>query len=371
MFMSSPAETVIYVSTYVVTIFLAQNALFSRTRWPLVSEVYEIAQAPYLSWQVIKTLFKPKSASFSVTSKNEVLMEKYVSPIYKPLLLLFILTAAGVVAAIVRWVYFPQDHNVIAIVGAWAIVNFILTSLSMKSVIEQQQRRNAPRVKTNIRAKTWLYPAGSVQSIQENADISATIIDASTSGIRLVLDIPEANSPTAKRLSSLQPGYEVFIRPEFPDAPELEHDIRAAVQYTTTDNGRPSLGLRFIIDQPVTARIAAAHLIFGNSETWLSAREQVRKGRGVVTGVCYILYKGLVAIPQVVYTLMTEPYNAAQRKKHSVQTTLPIHHFAFGGEFTPPDPNPTPMQADQIAKPKKPSRRNFFGKNIGTPNESF
>ncbi|MCC6006811.1 MAG: UDP-forming cellulose synthase catalytic subunit, partial [Rhodobacteraceae bacterium] len=42
-FVSTFEEVMAYMVSYLIVIFLVQNALFSRVRWPLISEIYEIA----------------------------------------------------------------------------------------------------------------------------------------------------------------------------------------------------------------------------------------------------------------------------------------------------------------------------------------
>ena len=74
---------------------MVQNALFAHVRWPLISEVYEVAQAPYLAIQIFKTILRPRAAKFAVTAKDETLAEDFISPIYLPLLLLFLLMVRG------------------------------------------------------------------------------------------------------------------------------------------------------------------------------------------------------------------------------------------------------------------------------------
>ncbi len=105
------------MTSYMAVNFMIQNALYGRVRWPLISEIYETAQAPYLAAAIFKTVANPRGAKFNVTAKDEVLEEDFISPIFKPLLAIFALTLLGVVAAAVRWVMFPGDHNIIMV---WA-----------------------------------------------------------------------------------------------------------------------------------------------------------------------------------------------------------------------------------------------------------
>ena len=97
-FVASGDEVLAYAISYLVVSFMVQNALFAHVRWPLISEVYEVAQAPYLAIQIFKTILRPRAAKFAVTAKDETLAEDFISPIYLPLLLLFLLMVVGVAA---------------------------------------------------------------------------------------------------------------------------------------------------------------------------------------------------------------------------------------------------------------------------------
>ncbi|NBO21217.1 MAG: cellulose synthase catalytic subunit (UDP-forming), partial [Rhodobacteraceae bacterium] len=91
-----------YTTGYLAVSLLVQNTLFSRDRWPLVSEIYEVAQTPYLLRAVLGAIFNPKSFSFKVTDKSETVDRDYISPIYGPLLATLGLMGAGWAALAVR-----------------------------------------------------------------------------------------------------------------------------------------------------------------------------------------------------------------------------------------------------------------------------
>ncbi|MCE6966944.1 cellulose synthase catalytic subunit (UDP-forming), partial [Cereibacter sphaeroides] len=103
-FVATFEEAMVYTLTYLVVSFLVQNALFSSVRWPLISEIYEVAQTPYLIRATVGALLRPRGFRFQVTAKDETVADSFLSPIYRPLLALFLLMAAGVAAAGLRWV---------------------------------------------------------------------------------------------------------------------------------------------------------------------------------------------------------------------------------------------------------------------------
>lgn len=325
-FVTTFDDAMAYTLGYMAVSLLAQNAIFSRFRWPLISEIYEIAQAPYLAGAIARTLLRPRSAKFNVTAKDETLAEDYISPIYGPLAFLFLLVTAGVVALVVRWIAFPGDRNVLSVVGIWALINFFLVSIALRSVCEKQQRRSAPRVEMQEPASvTW----EGLGDLQLNAEVS----DASTSGARLRLkDLPQ---PGAGRM--VRQGEEILFRPQFPHARHLEREVRGVVRGIFNSGGNTVLGVDFISNQPMAVREAVAFLIFGSSENWLNIRMKSQSGKGLLMGLGYFLALVITSLPRTLGDFLREP---ARRKRASLfanQTRKPVHLMAFGADFDNPE----------------------------------
>ncbi|KPQ18017.1 MAG: UDP-forming cellullose synthase catalytic subunit CelA [Rhodobacteraceae bacterium HLUCCO18] len=338
-FVASGDEVLAYAISYLVVSFMVQNALFAHVRWPLISEVYEVAQAPYLAIQIFKTILRPRAAKFAVTAKDETLAEDFISPIYLPLLLLFLLMVVGVAAAGIRWVAFPGDRGVIAIVGAWAVFNMLLAALALRSVAEKQQRRAVPRVQMEVDAAAWRPNAGG-----KGPELRATIVDASTSGLRLEIPPPPHGSPAAERISDIAQGDEIVLRPRFPDAPDLERDIRATVQIVQTGAEGIAIGVRFVPDQPMTAREAVAYLIFNDSDHWRRRREEQFKARGLIHGLLYVLWLAVTSIPRTFSDFAKEPARRRRKEEFAEESEVPVHLLAFGADF---DPGPPKRSAER------------------------
>ncbi|WP_126975478.1 UDP-forming cellulose synthase catalytic subunit [Frigidibacter oleivorans] len=315
-FVATIQEAAAYTGTYMILSFLTQNAIFSRFRWPLVSEVYEVAQAPYLFRAIVQTFRRPRAARFNVTAKDETLDSDFISPVYGPLLALFGLMLAGVLLAIGRWIAFPGDRAVLQVVGAWAVFNFLLVSLSLRATCEKQQRRASPRIAMQVPAEVTL--AGS-QAVQ------ATIIDASTSGAQVVVPRHLAGAGVAV-------GDMVSFVPRFPDARHLERPVRGVIRSTKEEGGTIALRLLFPPDQPMTAREAVAFLIFGNSDVWEKMREDTRAGVGLTRGLLYIAWLAIRSLPLTFRDYVGEP---ARRRKAAVapRQQQPAHLVAFGRDF--------------------------------------
>ncbi|NDV02049.1 UDP-forming cellulose synthase catalytic subunit [Pseudoroseicyclus tamaricis] len=311
-------EAMAYMLGYLAVSFLVQNALYSRFRWPLMSEIYEIAQTPYLAQAVIKTLIKPRGAKFNVTAKDETLDNDFISPAHWPLTILWGLCAAGVAALVVRWVNFPGDRSVLSVVGGWAVFNFILVSISWRAVAERKQRRASPRVNMNVPAMAWLPGA-------PDEKVAAHILDASTSGMRVMLDEPLGDTPIGKRSS----GMELVVRPYFEGSPHLEADINLTVICFHQRPDGPQAGSVINADQSVKAQEAVAHLIFGDSENWRNTRYVSQGGIGLIRGLGYAAYLFLNGTPKLIAAFIREP----MRRRTVVAKRDPsdqAHILAFG-----------------------------------------
>jgi len=345
-FVATFQEVAVYMTSYMIVSFLVQNALYARVRWPLISEIYETAQAPYLAKAIFKTVWNPRGAKFNVTAKDEVLEEDFISPMFKPLLLIFALTLLGVVAAVGRWVAFPGDREIVLVVGGWAVFNFLLVGAAIRAVAERQQRRAVPRVPVNVPATLGLGAPG------RESPVRGVVVDASTSGARLVV---RPRTEDGSRLPHVpQVGDTFYFTPEFPKSPHLENPIRAQVKSVGQDGGSVVLGVSFDPAQPMRVRESVAHMIFGDSASWEAVRAMRNHKMGLLRGMGYVLALSFKGIWHTMRALAAEPARLQrQRSRDRVTVTAeagPAHLLAFGETFDPPPPpRPTSLvraQAD-------------------------
>ncbi len=335
-FVATIEEVMVYMGAYMAISFMVQNALYARVRWPLMSELYETAQAPYLSGVVLKTMFKPRGAKFNVTAKDEVLEEDFLSPLFKPLLALWVICGLGVVAAGIRWMLFPGDHNILMIVGGWAVFNFLIISAALRSVAERQQRRSVPRVPMSVPAVVAIGGDG-VFSFA-----AATVLDSSTSGAKLKIVAGPDTDPA--ELAQIAPGYVMYFTPEFPKSPHLENAVRVQVKNVERGNGGVTVGVRYDTDQPLQNRETIAHLIFGDSAVWETIRARKNKPMPMLKGMGLVGILAFTSVYHTLRTLIAEPARlraAAERERIGAMTqSPPAHLLAFGEAFDPEIPNP-------------------------------
>lgn len=335
-FVATINEVLVYMSAYMAVSFMVQNALYARVRWPLVSEIYETAQAPYLSGVVVKTLLKPRGAKFNVTAKDEVLEEDFISPLFKPLLVLWTIVGLGLVAAGIRWVLFPGDHNILMVVGGWALFNFVILSAALRAISERQQRRGVPRVEMQAPAVAAFGRDGKFSFA------AANIVDCSTSGAGIKL-IPGPDTDLAE-MAAIDSGYVLYFTPEFPKSPHLENAIRVQVKNVERSSCGLVLGVRFDPDQPMSVRETIAHLIFGDSAVWERMRAERNKPMPMLKGMVYVVGLAFTSVYHTVKALMAEPArrrDALERARlGEIEAAQPVHLLAFGEAFDPEITNP-------------------------------
>lgn len=330
-FVATIQEVLVYMTSYMAVSFMVQNALYGRVRWPLISELYETAQAPYLASAIFKTFWKPRAAKFNVTAKDEVLEENYLSPIYKPLLTIWVLAGLGVIAAGVRWILYPGDHNILMIVGGWAVFNFLIVSASLRVLAERQQRRAVPRVPMQV-------PAVAALGRSVDQFISATVLDASTSGARLNLrPLPETR---AEDVAKIEKGFVFYFTPEFPKSPHLENAVRVQVQSVSRSGNGFIVGVKYDPEQPMIVRETVAHLIFGDSAVWEAIRATRSRQKGLLVGMGYVIGLAFSGVYYTAQAIINEPARqrrVRERERSTGRTeAMPAHLLAFGEAFDPP-----------------------------------
>lgn len=321
-FVATFEEALVYTLTYLVVSFLVQNALFSRVRWPLISEIYEIAQTPYLLRATLGALLRPKGFRFEVTAKDETVADSFLSPIYRPLLALFLLMAAGVAAAGLRWFLLPDDRQVVLLVGGWALFNFLIAGLSLRAVVEQRQRRVAPRVDLNVKA--ILVPG------EGETPLEVEVADASTYGARLRL--PDAARPGLR----LTIGQAVAFKPEIALLPQVSRMIRCELRSLQHEGPDLFLGLRFLPDQDPAARETVACLVFSDSRIWDRMRRRAFSGRGLVPGLGFVAWHAATTIPRTAYDLVRLSRTVPEEEETGKDESPAPHILAFGGELAAP-----------------------------------
>ncbi|WP_289149516.1 UDP-forming cellulose synthase catalytic subunit [uncultured Salipiger sp.] len=333
-FVVQPDEVMAYILPYLLVALLVQNGLFARVRWPLISEVYEIAQTPYLLMAVFKTMLRPHAAKFNVTAKDESLDNDFISPVMRPLFIITLIMFGGLVAAGIRWYMYPGDRLIVQIVGGWALFNFILTVLSLRSVFERQRRLRKPRTEIMVPAAVWS------ESKTAGAGVSAVLRMSSARTMQFTLsDDDEAR----EALGMVRSGDRLVLRPAIPAAPDLQHHLRLQVTRVSNDEqaGRGTTVTVEVEDgQLIPASEITAYLVYGNSEKWVAAREALPQARGLISGIVFVLRLSVRSIVPSVLTLVTHraapQHNRKDEDRNTIEKTAIEHYLADRGALPTP-----------------------------------
>jgi cellulose synthase (UDP-forming) len=292
-------EALAYAGSYLAVGYMVQNTLFSSVRWPFLSEIYEIAQAPYLFRAVVGAVLRPRSARFKVTSKDETITSTRLSDVYRPLFALFLLMVAGLGVLAWRYINFPGDRDVLNIVGAWAIFNTILVGASLRAIVEQRQRRKAPRVAgVNRPAVAELSNA--------DGDAVATpcvISDISYGGLRIAIP-PRALGRDMRRPSI---GDQFQLAPAQGPNLETPSAVECRVAFCGTADGRLVLGAAFAPGQTREAYLTVAAMLNGDSRRWQAIRAtQTATRRGLVVGFVHATRLAGAGVYHALATILTD-----------------------------------------------------------------
>ncbi|OYY74393.1 MAG: cellulose synthase catalytic subunit (UDP-forming) [Gammaproteobacteria bacterium 28-57-27] len=170
-------EFLAYALPHILAAILMSNALYGKTRWPFVSELYETVQSVYSLPAIIEVLRNPRSPSFAVTPKGERLDEDFVSSLAKPFYILLLLNILFMTAGALRLIFQPELTSITVITMAWAGINVIFILAAIGIMLEKAQKRAAYRINTQ---RTKAYPMSLEYAGQK---CSCTLVNISHSGL--------------------------------------------------------------------------------------------------------------------------------------------------------------------------------------------
>jgi cellulose synthase (UDP-forming) len=317
-FVAIPFDAFINISAYIIMSQLVHLTIYARSRWPIISELYEIAQAPYLILAIVKTLARPHDAKFNVTAKDETLDADFLSPLHGPLTILLMLMVAGCAALIARWIAFPEDHGALSLVGGWAIFNLLLVSLAYRVVFEKRRQKNP--VDFGMRFKATMTRVDQDKSI-----LPVSIISASVYGATLAYQ-PSTSMSEVMAVRALQ-GAEVILSIKFADAPRWTAPLRARLISSNSTSLDARLTLVFSAGQQSRVRNTIA-MIYGDGDTWRAIRANTLHPKSISRGVSFAFGLVISAIPTLlidVWRCMANPAVNHPTVDHEIRCSKSVH----------------------------------------------
>ena len=156
---ASLQEILAYTVPHVIATYQLSTLLFGRTRWPLVSELYEILQCTFTLKALLKVFRNPRAPSFVVTPKGESLVREYISPLAGIFYGLIAVVILGLIVGLHKMVSEPLTRDLTVIVLLWNTFNLLLLFSVLSVLIEQRQVRGQARLPAHDEV-TLQDPAG-------------------------------------------------------------------------------------------------------------------------------------------------------------------------------------------------------------------
>src|SRR5690606_30768375 len=104
---ASIGQVLAYAIPHVIATQVCNSLLFGRTRWPLVSELYEVMQSIYAMLALVQVIKNPHKPQFVVTPKSEMVEEDFISPMVKPFYYLIGFLVLAVLGGLWRFEAYP------------------------------------------------------------------------------------------------------------------------------------------------------------------------------------------------------------------------------------------------------------------------
>ena len=143
---ASMLEIFAFTIPHVIATYMISTMLFGRTRWPLVSELYEILQCAFTLNALIKVFLKPRAPSFVVTPKGESLDKTFVSPLSGVFYWLTLLITFALGTGVYKFITEPLTRELTVVVMLWNVFNLILLLSVMSVLLERKQVRSQSRL---------------------------------------------------------------------------------------------------------------------------------------------------------------------------------------------------------------------------------
>jgi cellulose synthase (UDP-forming) len=242
-------QIVAFTMPHIIASYTISDVLYGRTRWPLISEIYEVVQSPFLMEALVKVFMNPRKPSFVVTPKGSTLDEEFISPLARTLYIGCFIIFLGFFGGLYRLATTPGTRALTAIVLAWNLFNFLTVFAAVGAVVEGRQRRSAPRMPA--------YQEGWLTTEAGEAIGSCTIDDMSAGGVGLLFNDP-AKAP--------RPGERIVLTAY---SPPLGRTVRLPCDLRSSHpvGNEVRLGAQFDLSDEQTARDSVA-LVFGDSDRW-------------------------------------------------------------------------------------------------------
>jgi cellulose synthase (UDP-forming) len=177
-----------YAAPHLFCSTLNSERVQGSDRRPFWGEIYETILAFHLVKPTVLTWLQPRKGKFNVTDKGELLDQTYFDwAIVRPHLICMGLIVAGILAGVVKRVFFAHIFNIqtdtLVLNMAWALFSLVILGAAVSVAREQRQARLDIRVEADLPI-TVHFASGHV--------VAGTTVDVSMGGAAITLphDLP-------------------------------------------------------------------------------------------------------------------------------------------------------------------------------------
>jgi cellulose synthase (UDP-forming) len=271
-----------YALPHLAFAVLMNSRVQGKYRYSFWNEVYETVLAPFILLPTTIALISPKHGKWNVTSKEEVIDQRYFDwKLAAPYLCLLSLNIACVVAGVVKALNGTSNQHTIALNTLWSLLNIVILGAAVAVAHEATQRRSSIRIATRI----------PVAIARGEHRWNTTTVDISRGGVAIPLPADWDLNP-GERLRSI-----------FNISGE-EHTFPMVLIANEEGNARFSFGVLSLEKEDALVR-----LIFGRADAWLNWRENAREDRPLLSffNIMGIALQGISVIPRATIALLNRP----------------------------------------------------------------
>lgn len=329
-----------YTVNYLLVALMLQNYLFSRVRWPWVSELYEFLQSPFLARAILSVFLNPRKPTFNVTAKSTTMTQDHFSSFATPFVVIFGVLLAAMALVVFQIVEDTTNNDLLYVVASWNAFNLVLAGVALGAVTERKTLRRTHRISSVHKA---ILTVGS-------RHLPVMIHDVSIGGLAMT---PIGDDRLGLQ-SSNQLGTVSFIRTLVGGAengaekPPVERLSVVLRRIENDSDGKLSIGAEFVnLEAPHF--ISVAYLMYGSAEPLKAFLEQRRNGKTIFGGTFNLFRWGLREPIRAVRLLIAQriaPAGQVLVEPEKTDTPRPEAHVA---PAKPQSNNPGPYAASPFA----------------------
>ncbi len=289
---ASLLQILAFAIPHIFGVYVLTNHMFGDVRHPFFSELYETAQSFFNIPAVLKAVFRPRSPRFKVTPKSKTLRTDFLSPLAAPFYFLSILAIGAVPMAIMRWLWYPLEHDAIIICSFWSGFNLVLMLLCLGIVWERRQIRRQHRIYTEEEITIQIPETGD-KYICKTSDLSLD-------GVRLIVK-PDTPVSEGDRIGLL-----------VQDSYGNKYTIPAEVIRADSNKKGMICGCEFLVDDEQTRR-DIINYVYGDSGRWDKCWRRSRRRISTWRGLVYLFLKGIDGSTRNIIGIFSLAVSAIQR----------------------------------------------------------